>query len=122
MEATMTLLERVKHLCKEKGVTQGKWKKISASATALLQNEDQLAQYGDSAETRGLFFRSHRISDKRREKRNSSLSERDRKDIARDLNNIMEKLSSGEDGPASYDGEPLSPNQRNFSAKNWKSL
>ena len=40
---------------------------------------------------------------------NSSLSERDRKDIARDLNNIMEKLSSGEDGPASYDGEPLSP-------------
>lgn len=37
------------------------------------------------------------------------LTARDKRDIAKDLNNIMEKLTSGEDGPASYDGEPLSP-------------
>lgn len=39
----------------------------------------------------------------------SDLTARDERDIAKDLNNIMEKLSSGEAGPASYDGEPLSP-------------
>lgn len=37
------------------------------------------------------------------------LTDRDKKDIAKDLNNIMEKLTSGEDGPASYNGDPLSP-------------
>ena len=37
------------------------------------------------------------------------LTARDERDIAKDLNNIMEKLTSGEAGPASYDGEPLDP-------------
>lgn len=37
------------------------------------------------------------------------LTEKDNKDIAKDLNRIMEKLSAGEDGPASYDGEELDP-------------
>lgn len=37
------------------------------------------------------------------------LTARDERDIAKDLNNIMEKLTSGESGPASYDGEELDP-------------
>jgi len=37
------------------------------------------------------------------------LTARDERDIAKDLNRIMEKLSAGEDGPASYDGEELDP-------------
>ena len=37
------------------------------------------------------------------------LTARDERDIAKDLNNIMEKLTSGEAGPASYNGEPLDP-------------
>ena len=37
------------------------------------------------------------------------LTSRDERDIAKDLNNIMEKLTSGEAGPASYNGEPLDP-------------
>lgn len=39
----------------------------------------------------------------------SKLNARDEKDIAKDLDRIMEKLKSGEDGPASYDGEELDP-------------
>ena len=35
------------------------------------------------------------------------LTARDNKDIAKDLDRIMEKLSSGEDGPASYNGVAL---------------
>lgn len=39
----------------------------------------------------------------------SSLTPKDNRDIAKDLGSIMEKLTSGEDGPASYNGEELSP-------------
>ena len=37
------------------------------------------------------------------------LTQKDEKDIAKDLDNIMQKLQSGEDGPATFDGEELSP-------------
>ena len=37
------------------------------------------------------------------------LNEKDNKDIAKDLDRIMAKLSSGEDGPASFNGEELDP-------------
>lgn len=39
----------------------------------------------------------------------NGLTEKDNKDIAKDVNSIMEKLTSGEAGPAAYDGEQLSP-------------
>jgi len=38
-----------------------------------------------------------------------NLTKKDQKDITKDLENIMEKLKSGEDGPASYNGEELDP-------------
>ena len=38
-----------------------------------------------------------------------TLSMRDKRDIAKDLDNIMQKLQSGEDGPATFDGQELSP-------------
>ena len=37
------------------------------------------------------------------------LNMRDKRDIAKDLDNIMQKLQSGEDGPATFDGQELSP-------------
>ena len=37
------------------------------------------------------------------------LTARDERDIAKDLENIMNKLSAGEAGPASYNGEDLDP-------------
>lgn len=39
----------------------------------------------------------------------SQLTTRDERDIAKDLENIMNKLSAGEAGPASYNGEDLDP-------------
>ena len=39
----------------------------------------------------------------------SSLTPKDNRDIAKDLDSILKKLTSGEDGPASYNGEELSP-------------
>ena len=43
------------------------------------------------------------------DKKEVTFTSRDERDIAKDLDNIMEKLTSGEAGPAAYDGEPLSP-------------
>lgn len=42
-------------------------------------------------------------------KPNSDLTARDERDIAKDVNSIMEKLAAGEAGPASYDGMELDP-------------
>ena len=37
------------------------------------------------------------------------LTEKDERDIAKDLDRIMEKLTAGESGPACYNGEDLDP-------------
>ena len=39
----------------------------------------------------------------------AAFTARDERDIKKDLDNIMEKLTAGEAGPASYDGENLDP-------------
>lgn len=41
--------------------------------------------------------------------RDMRLNEKDERDIAKDLGKIMQKLQNGDAGPASYDGEELSP-------------
>lgn len=43
------------------------------------------------------------------ERKEPALTSKDERDIAKDIKNIMEKLSSGEAGPASYNGEELTP-------------
>lgn len=39
----------------------------------------------------------------------NQLTSKDNRDIKKDLDNIMSKLQNGEAGPASYDGQELSP-------------
>ena len=39
----------------------------------------------------------------------TGLRKKNNKDISKDVDRIMEKLSAGEDGPASYDGQELDP-------------
>lgn len=48
-------------------------------------------------------------AEQEKEESSSQLTEKDNRDIAKDLENIKRKLMSGEDGPASYDGQILSP-------------
>ncbi len=43
------------------------------------------------------------------EERPSALSAKDNRDIKKDLDSIMERLTNKEAGPAAYDGEELSP-------------
>ena len=104
----MNSVERVKQICKERKIPIsrlekdlgfsngyiGQLKKGSFPADRL----SKIASYLDlSAE--------YRMNGSEK----TVLTEKDNRDIAKDLNNIMEKLTSGEDGPASYNGEELSP-------------
>lgn len=88
-------------VAKEAGVTQtalSNWK--SGRSTPTAKTLQKIADYfgvtidylmtGDNSSEQGL-------------------TARDNRDIAKDLDNIMEKLTSGENGPASYNGEEISP-------------
>lgn len=88
-------------VAKEAGVTQtalSNWK--SGRSTPTTKTLQKIADYfgvtidylmtGDDSSEQGL-------------------TEKDNRDIAKDLDSIMEKLTSGENGPASYNGEEISP-------------
>ena len=49
-------------------------------------------------------------------KKGTTLTPKDERDIAKDLENIMAKLSSGEDGPASFEGTDIPPEDQELFA------
>ena len=91
---------------KETGVSQSTlsdWKRgISTPKPDKLQ---KIAYYFGVPLTYSLIGNT---SEQKKEK-SSELNSRDERDIAKDLDSIMEKLSTGESGPASYNGEELDP-------------
>lgn len=104
----MTLKDRVKNLAQERGIslpaleaelgfgnsTIVKWDKSTPNADKL----NAVAKYFGVS----MDFLLNGVD-------SEGLNEKDNKDISKDLENIMNKLSSGEDGPASYNGEALDP-------------
>ena len=104
----MTLHERIKSLADTKGIslpaleaelgfgnsTIVKWKKSTPNADKL----NAVAQYFTVTMDYLLNGNDKDI-----------LTAKDNRDIKKDLDSIMDKLQSGNDGPASYDGEALSP-------------
>ncbi len=104
----MTLKDRVKNLAQERGIslpaleaelgfgnsTIVKWDKSTPNVDKL----NAVAKYFGVS----MDFLLNGIDVE-------GLNEKDNKDISKDLENIMNKLSSGEDGPASYNGEALDP-------------
>ena len=69
-------------------------KEVLQSIDSQLRN-DLVAKYG--------------ITDTYLQPTKFELNQKDKRDIAKDLDNIMQKLQSGEDGPATFDGQELSP-------------
>lgn len=104
----MTLKDRVKNLAQERGLslpaleaelgfgnsTIVKWDKSTPNADKL----NAVAKYFGVS----MDFLLNGVD-------SEGLNEKDNKDISKDLESIMNKLSSGEDGPASYNGEALDP-------------
>ena len=103
----MTLLDRVKMLCKKKGVSQGKMEKeigISNGASSKWKSSSpsmeilqKLSSYFEVSVDYLMTGTDENV-----------LSDKDNRDIAKDMENIRNKLMNGTDGPLSYDGDPVS--------------
>ena len=104
----MSTYETIKKLCKERGIAvtalekelgfgRGSIGKLRNSQTSA-ERLQKIADYFNV--TVDYLVNGPDVS---------SLTPKDNRDIAKDLDSIMKKLTSGEDGPASYNGEELSP-------------
>lgn len=89
---------------KETGVTQSTlsdWKR--GRSTPKTENMKKIADYF------GVPL-SYLLTGKMKEEiKETTLTAKDERDIAKDLDNIMTKLVAGENGPALYEGQELSP-------------
>jgi len=120
----MNSVERVKQLCKERKIPISRLEKDLGFANGYIGQlrkgtfpDDRLlkiaeylnisASYTDETQT-GTADRDT-ISAGLSVPKEVKLNMRDQRDIAKDLDNIMQKLQSGEDGPATFDGQELSP-------------
>ena len=91
---------------KETGVSQSTlsdWKRGISTP-----KPDKLQKIADYFGVPLTYLLTGNTSEQKKEK-SSELNSRDDRDIAKDLDSIMEKLSTGESGPASYNGEELDP-------------
>lgn len=111
------MYEIFEQLLSKYGVTAYRVAKETGITTATLTNwkqgkytpkQDKLQKIADYFGVSLDYLMTGNTTEPVKEKA-PELTARDERDIAKDLNNIMEKLTSGEAGPASYDGEPLDP-------------
>lgn len=109
----MNSVERVKELCKERKIPISKLEKDLGFSNGYIGQlrkgvfpSDRLILIADYLKVSADYLMTGETP---AEKKEVSLTPRDERDIKKDLDNIMEKLSTGEAGPASYDGEALDP-------------
>ena len=108
----MPMYDRIKPLCKQKGVTiTGTEKELGFARGSLCKvdtNKPSMERVNKLADYFGVSVDYLMTGETSAEKK-ATLTSRDERDIKKDLDSIMEKLTSGESGPASYDGEALNP-------------
>ena len=109
----MGLYEQIRDIAKSKGYSVNRLEKELGFARSSINkfnknipSVDKLQQIADFL---GVTVDYLMTGETPEEKKDITLTRRDERDIKKDLDNIMEKLSSGESGPASYDGEDLDP-------------
>ena len=104
--------ERVKLLCKKKGVSMNTAEKEIGLAKGYISKLEKSNPNMTTLQKMAEYFDvsvEYLMTGAEDKKESPVLTARDERDIAKDLNRIMEKLSAGEEGPASYDGEELDP-------------
>lgn len=109
----MNSVERVKNLCKERKIPISKLEKDLGFSNGYIGQlrkgvfpSDRLILIANYLNISPDYLMTGETPS---EKKEVTLTPRDERDIKRDLDNIMEKLKAGEDGPASYNGEELDP-------------
>ena len=87
---------------KDTGITQSTlsdWKR--GRSTPKTDNMKKIADYF------GVSVEYHMTGIEEPKEKEITLTPKDERDIAKDLNSIMEKLRNGENGPASFDGAEI---------------
>ena len=109
----MNSVERVKDLCKERKIPISKLEKDLGFSNGYIGQlrkgvfpSDRLVLIANYLNVSPDYLMTGETPS---DKKEVTLTPRDERDIAKDLDNIMEKLNAGEDGPASYNGEELDP-------------
>lgn len=104
----MNCVERVKQICKERKIPISRLEKDLGFANGYIGQlkkgtlpDDRLSKIATYLDLSAEYLMHGSNGD--------NFTEKDNRDIAKDLDSIMEKLTSGENGPASYNGEELSP-------------
>lgn len=109
----MGTYDRIKELCKKKNLTiTGTEKALGFARGSLCKidtNKPSMEKVQKLADYFDVTIDYLMTGEEPAEKPNSDLTARDERDIAKDLDNIMEKLAAGEAGPASYNGMELDP-------------
>lgn len=106
----MGLYENVKEAAKSKGYSINKLEKELGFARSYISKFKNITPSADKVQKIADFLgvtSEYLLTGT--DDVGSSLTAKDNRDIAKDLDSIMEKLTAGEDGPASYNGEELSP-------------
>lgn len=106
----MNSVEKVKEICKKRKIAISRLEKDLGYSNGYIGQlrkgvfpSDRLAQIADYL---GVSIDSLMSSELDQP---IGLSVKDERDIKKDLDSIMDKISAKADGPASYDGEELSP-------------
>lgn len=106
----MTLKDRVKALAQERGISLPALESELGFGNSTIVKWDKSTPNADKLNAVAKFFNvSMDYLLNGDTEKSPALTTRDERDIAKDLENIMNKLSAGESGPASYNGEDLDP-------------
>lgn len=100
----MDLYERIRDIAKSKGVSVNKMENDLNFARSYVSKFRKITPSGDVLKKIAEYLNVSVDSLLGKE-----LTEKDERDIAKDLESIMEKLSAGDGGPASFNGEELDP-------------
>ena len=115
------MYEIFERLCKEKGVTAYRVCKETGLTTATISNwkagrytpkQEKMQKIADYFGVSLVYL----MTGKDEKPLEPQLTPRDKRDIAKDLESIMEKLNSQEDGPASFDGHDIPEDDRELFA------
>lgn len=107
------MYEIFENLLKERGITAYKVAQDTGITTATLSSwkKGRYTQKREKLQKIADYFGvtvDYLMTGKEEQKEKTvELTARDERDIAKDLNSIMEKLRNGEDGPASFEGTDI---------------
>lgn len=105
----MNLKERIQELCKKAGISMnqletelGFGKGYISKLGKSIPNAQKIQKIADYFSVSVDYLMTGKSDSE-----NTELSAKDKKDIAKDLDILMGKLASGEEGPTRFNGQPI---------------